>query len=88
MIPYLLLADVQNTALAAILVFSDRVPKRAAAARSPTRRPPACSCGCMSLAYLIPAAVLAARLLTPRSDTARSSVHAPRSPVAVTGRTS
>ena len=84
MIPYLLLADVQNTALAALLVFSDRVlypsyatggnPLDDQAAAGVLMWVP------MSLAYLIPAAVLTARFLAPRTATARSSVRFPQSP--------
>jgi cytochrome c oxidase assembly factor CtaG len=90
MIPCLLLADLQNTALAALLVFSDRVlypsyarfdsPLEDQAAAGVLMWVP------MSLAYLVPAAVLAARLLAPRAVAAHASVHASRSPVAVTGR--
>jgi cytochrome c oxidase assembly factor CtaG len=90
MIPYLLLADLQNTALAALLVFSDRVlypsyarfgnPLNDQAAAGVLMWVP------MSLAYLVPAAVLAARLLAPRGVTAHASVHASRSPVVAVGR--
>jgi cytochrome c oxidase assembly factor CtaG len=76
-IPYLLLADVQNTALAALLVFSDRVlypsyarfgcPLEDQAAAGVLMWVP------MSLAYLVPAALLAARLLAPRAVTAPST---------------
>jgi len=76
MIPYLLLADLQNTALAALLVFSDRVlypsygrfgaPLEDQAAAGVLMWVP------MSLAYLVPAVVLAARLLAPSPVTVRS----------------
>jgi putative membrane protein len=69
MIPYLLLADVQNTALAALLVFSDRV-LYPSYARGGSPLDDQVAAGVlmwvpMSLAYLIPAAVLTVRLLTP-----------------------
>jgi putative membrane protein len=92
MIPYLLLADVQNTVLAALLVFSDRVlypsyahggnPLEDQAAAGVLMWVP------MSLAYLIPAGVLTLRILAPRALTAHSSVRSPRSPAMVAGRTS
>jgi cytochrome c oxidase assembly factor CtaG len=73
MIPYLLLADVQNTVLAALFVFSDRVlyPSYAhggsllddQAAAGVLMWVP------MSLAYLIPAGLLTLRLLAPRALT-------------------
>jgi signal transduction histidine kinase len=74
MIPYLLAADVQNTVLAALLTFSDRVVypfyefhSRAAAGAALDDQVLA---GVimwvpMSLAYLIPAALLTIRLLSP-----------------------
>ena len=76
MIPYLLAADVQNTVLAAVFTFSDRVlypfyesPNAAAAAAALDDQVLA---GVimwvpMSLAYLVPAAVLTIRLLSPRT---------------------
>jgi cytochrome c oxidase assembly factor CtaG len=71
MIPYLLFADVQNTALAALLVFSDRVlyPSyaRAASALNDQAAAGVLMWVPMSLAYLIPAAVLTARSLAPRA---------------------
>jgi putative membrane protein len=92
MIPYLLLADMQNTALAALLVFSDRVlypsyahggsPLDDQAAAGVLMWVP------MSLAYLIPAGVLTLRILTPRARAAGSSIHSPRLPAMVAGRTS
>src|SRR4029453_3719689 len=68
MIPYLLLADIQNTALAAILVFSDRVLYPSYA--GPGALADQVLAGLlmwvpMSLAYLVPAAVLTARWLSP-----------------------
>jgi putative membrane protein len=74
MIPYLLAADVQNTVLAALLTFSDRVlypfyefHSRAAEAAALNDQVLA---GVimwvpMSLAYLVPAALLTIRLLSP-----------------------
>jgi cytochrome c oxidase assembly factor CtaG len=74
MIPYLLVADVQNTVLAALLTFSDRVlypfyefHSRAAEAAALDDQVLA---GVimwvpMSLAYLVPAALLTIRLLSP-----------------------
>jgi len=82
MVPYLLLADLQNTALAALLTFSDRVlypaygrmPRLAdlsalddQAAAGVLMWVP------MSLAYLVPAAVITARLLSPRREAARAA---------------
>jgi putative membrane protein len=69
MIPYLLLADVQNTVLAAILVFSDRVLYPSYA--GPGALGDQVVAGLlmwvpMSFAYLVPAAVLTARWLSPR----------------------
>jgi cytochrome c oxidase assembly factor CtaG len=68
-IPYLLLADVQNTALAALFVFSGRVlyPSYGAGASALDDQVLA---GVlmwvpMSLAYLVPAAVLTVRWLSP-----------------------
>jgi putative membrane protein len=73
MIPYLLLADVQNTALAALLVFSDRV-LYPSYARGGSPLDDQAAAGVlmwvpMSLAYLIPAGVLTLRLLAPRALT-------------------
>jgi cytochrome c oxidase assembly factor CtaG len=92
LVPYLLLADVQNTALAALFVFSDRVlypsyahggnPLDDQAAAGVLMWVP------MSLAYLIPPAVLTVRFLAPRPLTPRSSVPSRRSPAMVTGRAS
>ncbi|MGH7893029.1 MAG: cytochrome c oxidase assembly protein [Candidatus Binatia bacterium] len=69
MIPYLLLADVQNTALAAILVFSDRV-LYPSYGHGPGALDDQVAAGLlmwvpMSLAYLVPATVLTARWLSP-----------------------
>jgi len=67
MVPYLLLADVQNTVLAAILTFSDRVlyPSygNGAAALEQQVLAGVLMWVPMSLAYLVPAAVLTVRLL-------------------------
>ena len=74
MIPYLLAADVQNTVLAAVLTFSDRVlypfyevHSRAmeAAALNDQVLAGVIMWVPMSLAYLIPAALLTIRLLSP-----------------------
>src|SRR6476661_9460305 len=74
MIPYLLAADVQNTVLAAVLTFSDRVlypfyefHNRAteAAALGDQVLAGVIMWVPMSLAYLIPAALLTIRLLSP-----------------------
>src|SRR4029450_3963366 len=73
-IPYLLIADVQNTVLAAVLTFSDRVlypfyqfHSRAteAAALSDQVLAGVIMWVPMSLAYLVPAALLTMRLLSP-----------------------
>jgi cytochrome c oxidase assembly factor CtaG len=77
MIPYLLLADLQNTAVAALLVFSDRV-LYPSYARFGSPLEDQATAGVlmwvpMSLAYLVPAALLAARLLAPRAVTAPST---------------
>jgi cytochrome c oxidase assembly factor CtaG len=69
MIPYLLLADVQNTGLAALLVFSDRV-LYPSYGRGPDALTDQVIAGLlmwvpMSLAYLVPAAMLTARWLSP-----------------------
>jgi putative membrane protein len=71
MIPYLLLADLQNTALAAILVFSDRVLYPSYGS-GPGALADQVVAGVlmwvpMSLAYLVPAGVLTVRWLSPRS---------------------
>jgi putative membrane protein len=74
-IPYLLLADVQNTALAAFLVFSGRVlyPSYGTGARALDEQ---IAAGIlmwvpMSLAYLVPAAVLTVRWLSPAASPAQ-----------------
>jgi cytochrome c oxidase assembly factor CtaG len=84
MIPYLLLADMQNTVLAALLVFSGRVlypsyalggnPLEDQAAAGVLMWVP------MSIAYLIPAGVLTLRILAPRTLAAPSSLRSPRAP--------
>ena len=68
-IPYLLLADVQNTVLAAILVFADRVLYPSYGDGADALRDQIAA-GLlmwvpMSLAYLVPAAVITARWLSP-----------------------
>jgi cytochrome c oxidase assembly factor CtaG len=74
MIPYLLAADVQNTVLAAVLTFSDRVlypfyqfhsPATQAAALNDQVLAGVIMWVPMSLAYLVPAAWLTIRLLSP-----------------------
>src|SRR5262249_34866464 len=74
MIPYLLVADVQNTVLAAVLTFSDRLlypfyefhsPAREAAALNDQVLAGVIMWVPMSLVYLIPAALLTMRLLSP-----------------------
>ena len=74
MIPYLLAADVQNTLLAAVLTFSDRVlypfyefHSRAleAAALDDQVLAGVIMWVPMSLAYLVPAALLTIRMLSP-----------------------
>jgi putative membrane protein len=74
MIPYLLVADVQNTVLAAVLTFSDRVlypfyefhsPATEAAALNDQVLAGVIMWVPMSLAYLVPAALLTIRVLSP-----------------------
>jgi len=74
MIPYLLAADVQNTVLAALLTFSDRVlypfyefhgRATEAAALNDQVLAGVIMWVPMSLAYLVPAALLTIRLLSP-----------------------
>jgi putative membrane protein len=76
MVPYLLLADLQNTALSAILAFSDRVlyPSYAAAPRlfGLSALEDQVAAGAFmwvagSLAFVLPAIVLAVQCLSPRS---------------------
>jgi len=91
MIPYLLLADLQNTALAALLPFSDRVlypfyAELGGAAPLDDRTAAGVLMWVpMSLVYLIPTAVITLRLLSPRRDVMRAarsfqSAPAPRPP--------
>ena len=77
MIPYLLVADVQNTVLAAVLTFADRVlypfyeavgPGTAASALGDQVLAGVLMWVPMSLAYLVPAALLTFRLLSPVSS--------------------
>jgi cytochrome c oxidase assembly factor CtaG len=91
MIPYLLLADLQNTALAALLTFSDRVlyPFYAELG-GPSALDDQTAAGVlmwvpMSLVYLIPAGVITLRLLSPSRPVRRGagssrSAPAPRLP--------
>jgi cytochrome c oxidase assembly factor CtaG len=80
MIPYLLVADVQNTVLAAVLTFSDRVlypfyefHSRAmgAAALDDQVLAGVIMWVPLSLAYLLPAALLTIRLLSPTEPNSR-----------------
>ena len=82
MIPYLLVADVQNTVLAAVLTFADRVlypfyeavrPGAGATALGDQVLAGVLMWVPMSLAYLVPAALLTIQLLSPSSSTARMS---------------
>ena len=82
MIPYLLVADVQNTVLAAVLTFADRVlypfyeaarPGADATALGDQVLAGVLMWVPMSLAYLVPAALLTIQLLSPSSSTARMS---------------
>jgi cytochrome c oxidase assembly factor CtaG len=91
MIPYLLVADVQNTLLAAVLTFSDRVLYQFYEFHSRATEVAALDdqvlAGVimwvpMSLAYLVPAALLTIRLLSPadrglRTVAQRSTARAP-----------
>jgi len=88
-IPYLLLADIQNTALAAILVFSDHVLYPSYGS-GPTALDGQVAAGLlmwvpMSLAYLVPAAVLTARWLSPARAEARAASPIARSSPRVLG---
>jgi cytochrome c oxidase assembly factor CtaG len=83
MIPYLLIADVQNTALAAVLAFSDRmlypfydVHNRAteAVALDDQVLAGVIMWVPMSLAYLVPAVLLTIRLLSPMTRDRRAVV--------------
>jgi len=87
LIPYLLLADFQNTALAAFLSFYERVlyPTYAAAPRLGDFTPlqdQAAAGGIMwvpgSIMYLVPAGLIAARLLSGK----RQAPHPPVAPIA------
>ena len=73
-VPYLLLGDLQNTALGAVLTFADRIvyPSYAAAAGPARALADQVTAGVimwvpMSLAYLVPAAAITVRLLSPRA---------------------
>ena len=82
MIPYLLLADIQNTALSALLIFSERIlyPTYAAVPRlwGISVLDDQAAAGAImwvpgSVIFLVPVAVLAIRLLeSPRTDSARA----------------
>ena len=79
MIPYLLLADIQNTALSAFLVFSERVlyPTYAARVWGISALDDQAAAGAImwvvgSVLFLVPVGVLAIRLLeSPRTRSAR-----------------
>jgi putative membrane protein len=82
MIPYLLVADVQNTVLAAVLTFSDRVLYpyyefhsriTEAAALNDQVLAGVVMWVPMSLAYLVPAALLTIRLLSPAAPSPRTA---------------
>jgi len=82
MVPYLLIADLQNTALAALLVFSDRVlyPSYAQVPRlgALSVLEEQALAGLlmwipMSIAYLVPAGLITLRLLSPKRGTAPPS---------------
>jgi cytochrome c oxidase assembly factor CtaG len=82
MIPYLLVADVQNTVLAAVLTFSDRVlypfyefhgRAMEAAALDDQVLAGVIMWVPMSLAYLVPAALLTIRLLSPADGRLRAA---------------
>lgn len=82
MIPYLLVADVQNTVLAALLTFTDRVlypfyqfhgGATQAAALQDQVLAGVIMWVPMSLAYLVPAALLTVRLLSPTKSASRNS---------------
>ena len=82
MIPYLLLADVQNTVLAAVLTFADRVlypfyqTLPSGANNAPLEDQVLAGVLMwvpMSLAYLVPAALLTIRLLSPKASGWRPS---------------
>ena len=82
MIPYLLLADFQNTALAALLTFSDRVlypfyaelpGVNGASALDDQSAAGVLMWVPMSILYLVPAGVITLRLLSPRRPITRSA---------------
>ena len=82
MIPYLLLADLQNTALSAFLIFCDRVvyPTYATAPRifgMSVLEDQAAAGAIMwvpgSFAFLIPLVFISIRLMSPSRQTARRS---------------
>jgi len=80
MIPYLLIADVQNTMLAAIFTFSDRVlyplyelhDRGRVAALDDQVLAGVIMWVPMSLAYLVPAVLLTIRLLSPAASERRA----------------
>ena len=91
MIPYLLAADVQNTVLAAVLTFSDRVlypfyefhgRAMEAAALEDQALAGVIMWVPMSLAYLVPAALLTVRLLSPADRGLRTATRRAPAPSA------
>src|SRR6516165_6464025 len=89
MVPYLLIADLQNTVLSAALVFSDRVLYRSYAAGPslfgyPPQEDQAAAGAIMwvvgSLAFLLPAALIAIQCLSRRSVAVESAVSASKTP--------
>jgi len=78
MVPYLLVADLQNTALAAILIFSDRI-LYPSYGTTPAALQDQVTAGLlmwvpMSLAYLVPAAAITWRLLSPQPANSRRAI--------------
>ncbi|HXJ36385.1 MAG TPA: cytochrome c oxidase assembly protein [Candidatus Eisenbacteria bacterium] len=80
MVPYLLVADLQNTALAAILIFSDRI-LYSTYGTTPDALRDQVTAGLlmwvpMSIAYLVPAATITYRLLSPPTISSRRAIAA------------
>ena len=89
MVPYLLIADLQNTALSAVLVFSDRLLYPSYGADPslfgfPPQEDQAAAGAIMwvvgSLAFLLPAALIAIQCLSRRSVAVESAVSASKTP--------
>src|SRR6516164_1680374 len=94
MIPYLVIADLQNTALSAVLVFSDRLlyPSYGSGPRLfgfPAQEDQAAAGAIMwvvgSLAFLLPAALIAIQCLSRRSVAVESAVSASKTPAVDSG---